>query len=91
MPTKHRAKLWGKIERIVGSKTTRYGSEKYQVKLVGVDKLIWVLGKELSKGVLESHKSGSTLAKTAKALVDRGYVTEQRNFLTQQARTQFIH
>ena len=83
MVTKHRTKLWGKIARIVAVKTTKFSQKKYQVKLVGVDKLLWVYAHELSKGVVDSFKSG-TLCKNAKALVDRGYVLEQRKFYKNQ-------
>lgn len=89
MPTRPKTKLWGKIESIVASKTTRFASKKYQVKLVGVEKLIWVLDKELSTGVVAAHHSGNTLPKHAKARVDRGYVTKQKEFLLQQVHAQW--
>ena len=43
-------KLWGKLEAIKASKKDKFNQKKYQVKLVGVEKLIWVFAKELSAG-----------------------------------------
>ena len=83
MPTKPKAKLWGKIEEIMSTKTSKFGAQKYQIKLVDVAKLIWVFTKNLSTGVVESHNNGKTIPKNAKARVDRGYVDKQKTFFSQ--------
>ena len=80
MPT-HRTKLWGKVERIDGSKEAKFGAKKYHVKLVGVEKLIWILAKDLSAGCVSSVDAGRSLPKHAKAHVNRGLVEKQKEFL----------
>ena len=83
MPTKRKAKLWGKIAEILACKTTKFGAKKYQIKLVDVENLIWVTARHLSKGVVESYNEGSDLPKNAKAQVDRGYVNIQKKSVAQ--------
>ena len=76
-------KLWGKLEGIKVCKQAKFNQTKYQVKLVGVEKLIWVFGRDLSEGVVERHKLEQPLPKHAKVRVDRGYVQTQKQFLKQ--------
>ena len=83
MPSKRKTKLWGKVERIDTSKTSKFGAKKYHVKLVGVEQLIWVLSKDLSPDCATSADAGRSLPKNAKAYVNRGYVEKQRAFLSQ--------
>ena len=59
----------------------RFGNgSKYEVKLIGVDKHVWVNEKQLSKGVHKTYLADGSLAKGAKALVNRGFVIEQKEF-----------
>lgn len=83
MPTKRKAKLWGKIEEILACKTTKFGAKKYQIKLVDVETLVWVTARHLSKGAVESYNEGSNLPKNSKAQVDRGYVNIQKKNVLQ--------
>ena len=64
-------------------KTTKFGAKKYQIKLVGIEKSIWVTGNHLSSGVVAGYDEGSTLPKNAKAQVDRAYVDKQKKSITQ--------
>ena len=45
---KTKTKLWGKIEEIKRYTTTEIFDKKYQSKLLGLDKLLWVIAKDLS-------------------------------------------
>lgn len=78
-----KTKLWGKLEEIKSCKDAKFGQKKYQIKLVGVAKLVWVFATDLSNGVLESHKLEEPLPKNAKVRVNRGYVETQQKFLKQ--------
>lgn len=49
---------------------------KYKTKLIGVDKLIWVIVKDFSNGVLQCYKNEIDLPKSARARVDRVYAIE---------------
>lgn len=62
---KHKSSIFGK---------------SYLVKLLGVEKQVWVHPKDLSESVVANYESHSPLPKTAQARVDRGYVTRQRLF-----------
>ena len=73
-----RAKLWGKLEAIKSCKDSKFGGKKYEVKLVGVEKIIWVLAKDLSAGVVEKYNLDEPLPKNAKVHVNRGYVQTQK-------------
>ena len=81
MPRK--TKLWGKIESIKSCKNCKFGAKKYEVKLVGVEELLWVFAKDLSPGVVKNYKSDKPLPKYAKARVNRGYVETQKKFNAQ--------
>ena len=82
MGRKKSDKLWGQLEKIVESKPDRFASgQKYYVKLIGVDKPVWVLAKDLSKGVAKNYEADGCLVKGAKALVNRGFVMQQKTFL----------
>ena len=83
---KQKTKLWGKIEEIKRCTTTAIFGKKYQLKLLGVDKLLWVIAKDLSKGVVETYDTDGSLLKNGKACVDRVYVKQQESFLADQAR-----
>ena len=62
-------------------KLSRFGNgNKYEIKLIGVDKRVWVHEKQLSKGVHKTFQADGSLAKGAKALVNRGFVIEQKEF-----------
>ena len=76
-------KLWAKLEVIKACSQSKFNTIKYQVKLVGVEKLIWVFAKDLSEGVVENHQLKQRLPKNAKVRVDRGYVQTQKQFLKQ--------
>ena len=78
---KQKGKLWGQVERIVQSKASRFGGTKYEVKLIGVDKSVWVQEKQLSKSVHKTYQTDGSLTTGAMAQVNRGYVIEQRKFL----------
>ena len=58
--------------------------KKYLVKLVGVDKLLWVSDKDLSKGVAKTYQADGSVVNNAKAHVDRVYVKNQQVFLSNQ-------
>lgn len=75
--------MWGKIEEIKACKDSKFGAQKYQIKLVGVEELLWVFGKDLSVGVVEKYKLGTRLPKNARAHVNRGYVERQIKFRAQ--------
>ena len=82
MGRKKSGKLWGQLEKIIGSKTVRFGpGKKYHVMLIGVDKALWVQHKDLSKGVAKNYEADGSLTKGAKARVDRGFVMQQKLFL----------
>ena len=79
---KQKNKLWGQVEKIVQCKAARIGGgKKYRIKLIGVDKLVWVHSKQLSKGVEKTYEADGTLVKGATAHVDRYYVNAQKTFL----------
>ena len=79
---KQKGKLWGQVEDIVQCKPARFGNgSKYEIKLIGVDKPVWVNEQKLSKGVHKTYQADGSLAKGAKALVNRGFVIEQKEFL----------
>ena len=83
MGRKKSGKLWGQLEKIVESKPDRFASgQRYYVKLIGVDKPVWVLAKDLSKGVAKNYEADGCLVKGAKALVNRGFVMHQKTFLS---------
>ena len=69
------------MQEIVQCKPARFGNgSKYEIKLIGVDKPVWVNEKKLSKGVHKTYQADGSLAKGAKALVNRGFVIEQKEF-----------
>ena len=79
---KQKGKLWGQVEDIVQCKPARFGNgNKYEIKLIGVGKPVWVNEQKLSKGVHKTYQADGSLAKGAKALVNRGFVIEQKEFL----------
>lgn len=54
------------------------------MKLIGVDRKVWVQESNLSGRVVQSFKGGKSLPKNVKAYVDRVYVDKQQMFLTTQ-------
>ena len=82
---KAKGKLWGIIEEIKDCKPVRFGDgTKYQIKLLGVTKLLWVLQDHLSTDVHKNYQADDSLAKNARAQVNRGYVVEQKKFIAQE-------
>ena len=80
---KQRGKLWGLIEEIKECKPSRHGNGVlYHVKLVGVERLVWVHQNNLSKDVHKNYNTDGSVANNAKAYVNRGFVKEQKKFLT---------
>ena len=47
--------------KIVKSKPSRFGGIKYEIKLIGVDKLVWVHQQHLSKGVHKTYTTDGSL------------------------------
>lgn len=84
---KQKHKLWGKIEVIKQCKTTIFDTTKYQLKLVGVDTLLWVNEKDLSEGVAKMYQTDGSLEKNAKARVNRVHVKKHNAFLADQVHT----
>ena len=84
---KQNAKLWGQVEKIVQCKPARFGGgSKYEIKLVGVEKFVWVHEQHLSKGVHKNYQADGSLKKGATAQVNRAYVAEQKKFLRTKVR-----
>ena len=82
---KKKTRLWAQVEQIQQCKDTLFGTgKKYCLQLVGVEKVLWVKSSDLSKGVAETYQADGSLAKNAKARVDRVYYQKQKEFLDQQ-------
>ena len=67
--------------KIVKVQETFFGTKKYYVRLVGVDKLICCQPSDLSRGVVKTHEEGLSTAKNAKTRVNRVFFETQRKFL----------
>ena len=88
---KQRAKLWARIEEIKECKPARHGTgNKYHLKLLGVQRLVWANDKHLSKDVHKRFQTDGTLVKNAKAYVNRGFATEQQKFLMKTVRVIYL-
>ena len=84
--TRQKAKLWGKIKQVLQRRNSVFGNT-FLIKLIGVTKQLWVQESDLSCGVAASFKAGKPLPTTAKALVNRKYADEQKQYLSSQDRT----
>lgn len=81
MQGRRKNKLWTKIEEIIASKESSAGLVQFRLKIVGVQKPVWVVASNLSAGVSSNFKAGLDLPSNAKAKVDRVVAEEQKTFL----------
>ena len=80
---RHRTKLWAKIEEILDKKESSAGLVQFKLKLLGIEKPVWVVSGNLSQGVASNYKNDLGLARNAKAKVDRVVAEEQKEFMQQ--------
>lgn len=83
---KAKNKLWTLIEDIKVCKSSPFCGRKYQLKLVGVDDLVWVSERDLSEDVGKNYQNDGSLAKHAKARVNRALYVKQKTFLASRVR-----
>ena len=78
MPKK-KNKLWVKIDEIVQTSMT-FLSRRFQVKLSGTGKLVWVRLNDLSKGVATHYEQHKKVPNQAKARVNRVHYDKQQEY-----------